>query len=86
MLTGKSHMGLSLMNRRGYGSTLGRVLARRSICRCVVMRKIPVVTLPEPRPFTANGFPQKTSSGSVYLQQFVQVFDDNFFEHIQAPF
>ncbi|GFV56817.1 hypothetical protein TNCV_3995161 [Trichonephila clavipes] len=49
------------------------------------MQKIEVVTLPELRPFTTNEFPQSTSSGSVYLQSFVQVFDDCLFEYIQKP-
>ncbi|GFU64042.1 hypothetical protein TNCV_4677471 [Trichonephila clavipes] len=36
---------------------------------CVVMQKIPVVTLPELRPFKMNGFPQTTSSRNVQLRQ-----------------
>ncbi|GFS57531.1 hypothetical protein TNCV_1401931 [Trichonephila clavipes] len=55
-----------------------------SMCLCVVMRKIPVVTMPKLRPFTTNGFPQTTPSRSVDLQRFVQVLDDDIFEHIQT--
>ncbi|GFV83981.1 hypothetical protein TNCV_1479831 [Trichonephila clavipes] len=49
------------------------------------MQKIPVVTLPVMRPFKTNGFPQTKSSRNAYLQRFVQVFDDDFFKHIQTP-
>ncbi|GFX58956.1 hypothetical protein TNCV_806601 [Trichonephila clavipes] len=55
------------------------------MCWCVDLQKIPVVTLPELRPFTTNGFPQTTSSRNVYFQRFVQVFADELFEHIQTP-
>ncbi|GFW39811.1 hypothetical protein TNCV_2419771 [Trichonephila clavipes] len=39
------------------------------MCWCVVNQKIPVVTLPELRPFTTNGFAQTTYSRS---ERFVQ--------------
>ncbi|GFW46388.1 histone-lysine N-methyltransferase SETMAR [Trichonephila clavipes] len=40
-------------------------------------KKIPVVTLPELRPFTTNGFSQTTSSRSVQLQRFVETIFSN---------
>ncbi|GFV65289.1 hypothetical protein TNCV_4572891 [Trichonephila clavipes] len=69
-----------------------RVLARnfssnwdRCAGWCVVLQQIPVVTLPELRQFTTNGFPLTMSSRSVYFQRFVKVFGDELFEHIQTP-
>ncbi|GFY27855.1 hypothetical protein TNCV_243201 [Trichonephila clavipes] len=44
------------------------------MCWCVVMLKIPTITLPELRPFTTNGFLRTTPSRSVYLHRFMQVF------------
>ncbi|GFY17556.1 hypothetical protein TNCV_3519111 [Trichonephila clavipes] len=55
------------------------------MCWCVVMQNILVVTQPELRPFTRNGFLQTMTSRSVYLQRLVQLFDDNLSEHIQIP-
>ncbi|GFV35822.1 uncharacterized protein TNCV_914121 [Trichonephila clavipes] len=90
MKTGKNHTGLCLVNRgmwKPVSASFGEELFYQlgSMCLCVVMQKIPVFTQPELRPPMTNRAPQTTSSRSVYLQRFVQVFDDNLFEHIQTP-
>ncbi|GFV82054.1 hypothetical protein TNCV_3152521 [Trichonephila clavipes] len=90
MGTGESYTG-SLVNRGGIearvSASLGEELLYqlRSQFWCVAMQNIPVVLLLELRPFTTKGFSQTTASRRVYLQQFVQVFDDDLFERDLAP-
>ncbi|GFW63717.1 hypothetical protein TNCV_4940091 [Trichonephila clavipes] len=87
MGTGKSHTVLSLVNMgiwKHVSASFGEELFYQLELMnwCVVMQKIPVVTLPELRPFTTNVFAQTTFSRNVYLQRLVKVFDDDLFENI----
>ncbi|GFX54516.1 hypothetical protein TNCV_792031 [Trichonephila clavipes] len=87
--TGKSHTGMSLVDRgmwKHVSASFGVELFYQlgSMCWCVVVQKISVVTRREPRPFTTNAFPQTMSSKSVWPQRFVQVFGDDLFEQFQT--
>ncbi|GFV42717.1 hypothetical protein TNCV_840721 [Trichonephila clavipes] len=87
MGTGKYHTGPIMWNRRDVSASFDEELfyELESIYWCVVMQKISVIALAELRPLTMDGFHQTTSSRSVQRQQFVQVFGENLYQHIQTP-
>ncbi|GFU95590.1 hypothetical protein TNCV_3332571 [Trichonephila clavipes] len=68
--TDKSHSELSLVSRGGKETRYcefwrGTLLPIGIKVLCIIMQKIPVVTVPELKPRTMNGFPKTTSSRSV---------------------